>query len=193
MIALPQHHRARVPRHHVEANGASSAPSVSRGATAAAARKCALTLEVRHGGREGACVCVCVKHLNRCKTSTLIVFHVTCCCSIFFNFVGFNVHLHVLGFIDFNQFPEDSAGGSSTIASLLPTKTLAIGGDTRPDQSGVPATFRSEFSLWQGAKPRTPTTVFVICIVAAIWNFILFYDFQVFDVMDDSGIGCIDY
>ena len=37
-----------------------------------------------------------------------------------------------------------SAGGSSTIASLLPTKTLAIGGDTRPDQSGVPADFRFE-------------------------------------------------
>ena len=48
------------------------------------------------------------------------------------------------------------AGGSSTIASLLPTKTLAIGGDTRPGQSGVPALF--DFSTWQGAKPRTPTT-----------------------------------
>ena len=68
--------------------------------------------------------CVCVKHLNRCKTSIR------------------------------------SAGGSSTIASLLPTKTLAIGGDTRPDQSGVPANFRSVFSSWQGAKPRTPTTFF---------------------------------
>ena len=31
-----------------------------------------------------------------------------------------------------------TAGGRSTIASLLPT-TLATGGDTRPDQSGVPA------------------------------------------------------
>ena len=47
------------------------------------------------------------------------------------------------------------AGGSSTIASLLPTKTLAIGGDTRSGQSGVPALF--DFSTWQGAKPRTPT------------------------------------
>ena len=46
------------------------------------------------------------------------------------------------------------AGGSSTIASLLPAKTLAIGGDTRPDQSGVPALF--DFSTWQGATPRTP-------------------------------------
>ena len=36
------------------------------------------------------------------------------------------------------------AGGSSTIASLLPTKTLAIGGDTRPDQSGVPAIFHCD-------------------------------------------------
>ena len=31
------------------------------------------------------------------------------------------------------------AGGRSAIASLLPTKTLAIGSETRPDQSGVPA------------------------------------------------------
>ena len=31
------------------------------------------------------------------------------------------------------------AGGRSAIASLLLTKTLAIGGVTRPDQSGVPA------------------------------------------------------
>ena len=31
------------------------------------------------------------------------------------------------------------AGGRGTIASPLPTKTLATGGDTRPDQSGVPA------------------------------------------------------
>ena len=38
----------------------------------------------------------------------------------------------------------NNAGGSSTIASLLPTKTLAIGGDTRPDQSGVPATFHCD-------------------------------------------------
>jgi len=37
-----------------------------------------------------------------------------------------------------------ATGGSSTIASLLPTKTLAIGGDTRPDQSGVPATFHCD-------------------------------------------------
>ena len=47
------------------------------------------------------------------------------------------------------------AGGSSTIASLLPTKTLAIGGDTRPDQPGVPALF--VLPTRQGAKPRTPT------------------------------------
>ena len=38
----------------------------------------------------------------------------------------------------------NNAGGSSTIASLLPTKTLAIGGDTRPDQSGVPAIFHCD-------------------------------------------------
>ena len=79
------------------------------------------------------------------------------------------------------------AGGSSTIASLLPTKTLAIGGDTRPDQSGVPAIFRSVPYHGKGLS-REPRLRFFICIVAAIWNFFLFYDFQVFDVMDDSGI-----
>jgi hypothetical protein len=31
------------------------------------------------------------------------------------------------------------AGRGTTIASLLPLKTLAIGGATRPDQFGVPA------------------------------------------------------
>ena len=30
-----------------------------------------------------------------------------------------------------------NAGGRSASASLLPTKTLAIGSETRPDQSGV--------------------------------------------------------
>ena len=80
-----------------------------------------------------------------------------------------------------------SAGGSSTIASLLPTKTLAIGGDTRPDQSGVPAIFHSISHHGKGLS-REPQLRFFICIVAAIWTFFLFYDFQVFDVMDDSGI-----
>ena len=37
-----------------------------------------------------------------------------------------------------------TAGGRSTIASLLPTKTLATGGDTRPDQSGVPAVLQEQ-------------------------------------------------
>ena len=52
--------------------------------------------------------CVCVYHLNRCKTSNI-------------------------------------AGGSSTIASLLPTKTLAFGGDIWPDQPDVPAFFNLPF------------------------------------------------
>ena len=82
------------------------------------------------------------------------------CCRLLYPFHRFNVQLHFFGFIKLNQFFEDTAGGSSTIASLLPTKTLAIGGDTRPDQSGVPANFRSEFSSWHGAKPRTPSMVF---------------------------------
>ena len=64
--------------------------------------------------------------------------------------VGFHVHLHVLGFIDVTLIFEDSAGGSSTIASLLPTKTLAIGGDTRPDQSGVPALGPFPFRIASG-------------------------------------------
>ena len=35
--------------------------------------------------------------------------------------------------------PQLSAGGRSTMASLLPTKTLAIGGDTGTDHPSVPA------------------------------------------------------
>ena len=55
----------------------------------------------------------------------------------------------------------------------------------------VPAPFI--FSLiWQRAKPRTRHDMdfldYFICIVAAIWNLFLFYDFKVFDAMDDSGI-----
>ena len=53
---------------------------------------------------------VCVKHLNRCKTSTSIVFSCVCLLlNLNFNFVGFTAHLHVLCFIDCNQFPDDSA------------------------------------------------------------------------------------
>ena len=62
------------------------------------------------------------------------------------------------------------AGGSSTIASLLPTKTLAIGGDTRPDQSGVSALF--VLPTWHGAKPRTQQQKFWFYTVVAIWDFL---------------------
>ena len=55
---------------------------------------------------------VCVNHLKRYKTSNL-------------------------GFL-FRAFYK-FAGGRSVMASLLPTKTLTIGGDTRLGQSGVPA------------------------------------------------------
>ena len=70
-----------------------------------------------------------------------------------------------------------TAGGSSTIASLLPTKTLAFGGDIWPDQPDVPA-YLVSFSSWQRAKPRTLlTTLFVFddlvhgfYTVVAIWT-----------------------
>ena len=62
-----------------------------------------------------ACVCMCVYHLNRCKTSNI-------------------------------------AGGSSTIASLLPTKTLAFGGDIWPDQPDVPAFFNLPFFSEDGNR-----------------------------------------
>ena len=63
------------------------------------------------------------------------------------------------------------AGGSSTIASLLPTKTLAIGGDTRPDQSGAPANLQK----WEEAQPKNlhavQLTISIFCTVVAIWNY----------------------
>ena len=40
---------------------------------------------------------------------------------------------------EFSTTISPQAGGRSAIASLLPTKTLAIGSETRPDPSGVPA------------------------------------------------------
>ena len=68
--------------------------------------------------------------------------------------IWIDVKLLVVGFI---------AGGSSTIASLLPTKTLAFGGDIWPDQPDVPA-YLVYFSTWQRAKPRTLlTNLFVTC------------------------------
>ena len=50
--------------------------------------------------------------------------------------------LLVSGFLNVDVF---TAGGSSTIASLLPTKTLAFGGDIWPDQPDVPAFFNLPF------------------------------------------------
>ena len=57
------------------------------------------------------------------------------------------------------------AGGSSTIASLLPAKTLAIGGDTRPDQSGVPALF---YCNGQGLSHEPQSRRFYVYTVATI-------------------------
>ena len=99
------------------------------------------------------CVVVCVDHLKRCKTSFVLLMVV---------------------FSWFSLLKE--AGGSSTIASLLPTKTLAIGGDTRPDQSGVPANLQK----WEEAQPKNLHAVYLsmltCCTVVAIWYyFILFW------------------
>ena len=47
----------------------------------------------------------------------------------------------------------NQAGGSSTTASPLPTKTLAIGADTRPDQSGVPALIFTAMAWGQAKNP----------------------------------------
>ena len=97
-----------------------------------------------------------------------------------FYFVGINVYLRFLSFSDLNlfkSFPLHSAGGSSTIASLLPTKTLAIGGDTRPDQSGVPAIFQFDSYHGKGLS-RVPQPRFFSCIVAAIWYFIILFYFR---------------
>ena len=57
-------------------------------------------------------MCVCVKHLNRCKTSTVIIFS----CDLLrftFSFRLFNVPLQSFVFIMSNQFSEDTAGGWS--------------------------------------------------------------------------------
>ena len=59
----------------------------------------------------GLCRCVCVNHLNRCKTSNLWLL-----C-----FFGFDFQFNLQGMVWFSvQF----AGGRSVMVSLLPTKTL---------------------------------------------------------------------
>ena len=50
------------------------------------------------------------------------------------------------------------AGGRSTTASLLPTKTLAIGGDTGTDHPSVPATFGVG-----DVKPFWPVVSLAVC------------------------------
>ena len=114
-------------------------------------------------------VCVCVTHLNRCKTSAQ----------------------YVLLFLVSVTSIMNSAGACSTVGILHATKLLPSVG------SRVWSTLCTcvVFLVWQRAKPRTRHDMdlmdYFLCIVAAIWNFFLFYDFQVFDVMDDSGIGGI--
>ena len=72
-------------------------------------------------------VCVCVKHLNRCKTSTQIAFFMwLSAVQSFFNFVRFNVRLHVLSFTDSHQFLSVSAGGHRRPIELCPTKLSMV-------------------------------------------------------------------
>ena len=92
------------------------------------------------GGVSVSNVCVCVKHLHRCKTSSFVWDSHSD--SIFLERSTFYITVNI-------------AGGRSVMVSLLPTKTLTNDGDTRLGQSGVPAIFPS---WWQGAKPSTPTT-----------------------------------
>ena len=84
---------------------------------------------------------------------------------------GFNVHLHVLRFIDFNQFPNDSAGGCRAQWRLHPTKLSTCAG------SRVWSTLCTCFfhlRIWPAAKPRTATDSFVrYYMVAAIWTMTL--------------------
>ena len=123
---------------------------------------------------------VCVWNIwTDVKLLLRLFFHVSVCCSISFsilsdsplicmffassiainfqmiqqgNFVGFNAHLHVLCFIDFNQFPDDSAGGCRAQWRLHPTKLSTCAG------SRVWSTLCTCFfhlRIWPAAKPRT--------------------------------------
>ena len=76
------------------------------------------------------CVCVCVNHLNRCKTSTSV-----------FEFTS-----------DFTCSLQ--AGGCGMIVGPHSTK-LPQSWDTGSDQPSVPAISISIFRQWQPAKPRT--------------------------------------
>ena len=97
--------------------------------------------------RARGCVCVCVKHLNRCKTSTC-----------YFNLCRGPTMLF-----------QSLQGAAGNVIVLQPTKTAMTFCDIDPGRwIDVPA---CGFSLsWHGAKPRTPHThTHPYCKVAAIW------------------------
>ena len=84
---------------------------------------------------------VCVKHLNRCKTSTLLLI------CLFSPMMSENRVSFQLNF----------AGGHSISLGLCPTK-LPVKWDIQLGQLGVPAIF--EFSVkWLPAKPRTGMSI----------------------------------
>ena len=98
---------------------------------------------------------MCVKHLNRCKTSTC------CChCASVFHFPLFQSSWSLCFFKPLCHFNLSFiAGGKCTTDSHCPTKTLSVRGDTEPDQLCVPASF-SHSHLWPPAKPRTGMSIF---------------------------------
>ena len=88
-------------------------------------------------------VCVCVEHLNRCKTSTV-------------------------AFCNFSN--SHSAGGGSRVQSLPPTKTLWFPWWYMAWSAMRTCTFPF-LRPWHAAKPRTAPTIFsTSCKFAAIWT-----------------------
>ena len=57
------------------------------------------------------------------------------------------------------------AGGSGPLMSPLPTKLLMGWEDIGTDHPDVPAEFVHLRLTWQGAKPRTPTTMILFLLI----------------------------
>ena len=87
---------------------------------------------------------VCVKHLNRCKPSTVTLSILILACVISRDFKQGNFHICAClpGFRQ-HYFTLFQAGGQCTTDSHCPTKTLSVRGDTEPDQLCVPASVLS--------------------------------------------------
>ena len=125
-------------------------------------------------------VCVCVWNIwTDVKLLLWSFFHVNCCCSILFNLVGFHVHLHVLGFIDFTLFSEDSAGGRGMQSGTTSNEATWLYGI----QSLISSAYLLPISVHGNRLSQEPASRFqffgFLYTVVAIWTHVCWTSFSV--------------